>query len=132
MKVEIVCTKCNGEKHTYEKIFTKCKDCITYMYSGLQPPSCSEGVTGCDETGKVVCRKCGGEGKIIVEGNKVSNEDNDALSLPDIRNKLSPIKNLVAMIENGLAKGAIEENPYILKEIEQCKKSIAYLSGNKV
>lgn len=132
MKVEIACPKCNGEKHTYEKIFTKCKDCITYMYSGLQPPSCSEGVTGCDETGKVVCRKCGGKGKVIVEGNKVSNEDGDTLSLPDIRNKLSPFKNLIAMIESGMAKGTIEKSPYILGEIEQCKISIAYLSGKWV
>lgn len=52
------------------------------------------------------------------------------LSLPDIRNKLSPIKNLIAMLENGLVKGTIEVHPLILKEIEQCKKSIAYLSGN--
>jgi hypothetical protein len=53
------------------------------------------------------------------------------LSLPDIRNKLSPIKNLIAMLENGLMKGTIEVHPYIQKEIEQCKKSIAYLSGNE-
>ena len=30
---------------------------------------------------------------------------NVMLSLPDIRNKLSPIKNLIAMLENGLVKG---------------------------
>ncbi len=53
------------------------------------------------------------------------------LSLPDIRNKLSPIKNLIAMLENGLMKGTIEVHPLIQKEIEQCKKSIAYLSGNE-
>ena len=53
------------------------------------------------------------------------------LSLPDIRNKLSPFKNLIAMLENGLMKGTIEVHPYIQKEIEQCKKSIAYLSGNE-
>ena len=52
------------------------------------------------------------------------------LSLPDIRNKLSPIKNLIAMLENGLVKGTIEVHPLIQQEIEQCKKSIAYLSGN--
>lgn len=53
------------------------------------------------------------------------------LSLPDIRNKLSPFKNLIAMLENGLMRGTIEVHPYIQKEMEQCKKSIAYLSGNK-
>jgi hypothetical protein len=53
------------------------------------------------------------------------------LSLPDIRNKLSPIKNLIAMLENGLTKGTIELHPYILKEIEQCKESIIYLSGHE-
>lgn len=53
------------------------------------------------------------------------------LSLPDIRNKLSPFKNLIAMLENGLTKGTIEVHPYIQKEMEQCKKSIAYLSGNE-
>jgi hypothetical protein len=52
-------------------------------------------------------------------------------SLPDIRNKLSPIKNLIAMLENGLVDGTIEVHPYILKEIEQCKVSITYLSGNE-
>ena len=53
------------------------------------------------------------------------------LSLPDIRNKLSPIKNLIAMLEDGLMEGTIDVHPYIQKEIEQCKKSIAYLSGNE-
>ncbi len=52
------------------------------------------------------------------------------LSLPDIRNKLSPIKNLIAMLENGLVKGNVEMHELVLKEIEACKKSIAYLSGN--
>jgi hypothetical protein len=52
------------------------------------------------------------------------------LSLPDIRNKLSPIKNLIAMLENGLVKGNVEMHDLVLKEIEQCKESIAYLSGN--
>ena len=50
--------------------------------------------------------------------------------LPDIRNKLSPIKNLIAMLENGLVKGNVEMHELVLKEIEACKKSIAYLSGN--
>jgi hypothetical protein len=52
------------------------------------------------------------------------------LSLPDIRNKLSPIKNLIAMIEIGLVKGNVEMHDLVLKEIESCKESIAYLSGN--
>ena len=52
------------------------------------------------------------------------------LSLPDIRNKLSPIKNLISMLENGLVKGNVEMHDLVLKEIEACKQSIAYLSGN--
>jgi hypothetical protein len=52
------------------------------------------------------------------------------LTLPDIRNKLSPIKNLIAMLEDHLCKGAIKMHPLILKEIEQCKESLKYLSGN--
>ena len=36
---------------------------------------------------------------------------NVMLSLPDIRNKLSPIKNLIAMLENGLVKGNVKALP---------------------
>ena len=74
--------------------------------------------------------------KKLCEG-KASDEDGALpipdvrLSLPDIRNKLSPIKNLIAMLNNGLMKGTIEVHPLIEKEIEQCKKSITYLSGNE-
>ena len=46
-----------------------------------------------------------------------------------IRNKLSPFKNLIALIENGLVKGTIEVHPLILKEIDQCKKNIKYLQS---
>lgn len=52
------------------------------------------------------------------------------LSLPDIRNKLTPITNLIIMLENGLVNGNIEMHDLVLREIEQCKKNIAYLSGN--
>lgn len=47
----------------------------------------------------------------------------------DIRNKLSPIKNLITMFEHGLIKVNIDTHNLILKEIEQCKKSIDYLSN---
>lgn len=50
------------------------------------------------------------------------------LTFDDIRNKLSPIKNLIKMIENGLVKGSVETHDLVLKEIEQCKESIEYLS----
>lgn len=50
-------------------------------------------------------------------------------SVPDIRNKLTPFKNLIAMIENGLAKGSVQVHDLVLKEIEECKKSIEYLSS---
>ncbi len=56
--------------------------------------------------------------------------EKDAMMLPDIRNKLSPLKNLISMIENGLVKGNVEIYDLVLKEIEQCKKSIEYLSQN--
>jgi len=46
-----------------------------------------------------------------------------------IRNKLSPFKNLIALLENGLVKGTIEVHPLILKEIDQCKKNIKYLQS---
>lgn len=53
-----------------------------------------------------------------------------SLSFPDIRNKLSPIKNLIAMIENGYYKDTIEPKYFLQKEIEQSKESIKYLTGN--
>jgi hypothetical protein len=53
------------------------------------------------------------------------------LSLPDIRNKLSPITNLIAMLES--SQFMYHDNPEIHKlmeeEIKQCKVSIAYLSN---
>ena len=55
-----------------------------------------------------------------------------SILLPDIRNKLSPMANLIAMLENGLVKGNIEMHDLVLKEIEQCKKNIEYLSGKEV
>jgi len=48
--------------------------------------------------------------------------------LADVRNKLTPIKNLIAMLENGLVQGTIEVHPLIIAEIEECKKSVSYLS----
>lgn len=42
--------------------------------------------------------------------------------IADIRNKLSPMKNLVALIENDAPK------EYIIKQLEQVKKNIKYLS----
>ena len=50
----------------------------------------------------------------------------------DVRNKLTPIKNLIALLENGLMKGHIEIHPYIQEEITNCKKSIEYLSNNSI
>jgi len=52
----------------------------------------------------------------------------DSLSIADVRNKLTPFSNLIAMIENGLLEGTIDVHPHIQKEIEQCKISIEYLS----
>jgi hypothetical protein len=47
----------------------------------------------------------------------------------DIRNKLTPFKNLLAIIKLGLVKGESEMNDLVLKEIEECQKSIEYLSN---
>jgi hypothetical protein len=57
---------------------------------------------------------------------------NGTPSLPDIRNKLSPISNLIAMLESSefVYHHEAEVHKMIAIEIEQCKKSIAYLSGN--
>jgi flagellar biosynthesis/type III secretory pathway protein FliH len=47
----------------------------------------------------------------------------------DIRNKLSPIKNLIAMFENGLVEGNVDVRELVLREIENCKISVEYLSN---
>jgi archaellum component FlaC len=52
----------------------------------------------------------------------------DKLSIPDIRNKLNPIKNLIKMLESDLIKVDPKILPLVLKEIEESKKSIEYLS----
>lgn len=62
-------------------------------------------------------------------------DENDSLTFDDIRNKLSPFKNLIKMIENGLVKCSVETYDVVCifhKEIEQCKESIEYLSGNTI
>lgn len=52
--------------------------------------------------------------------------------ISDIRNKLNPVVNLIAMIENGLVKGQIEVHDLVLQEIEQVKKSVKYLTEDKL
>jgi hypothetical protein len=52
----------------------------------------------------------------------------DSLSYQTVRNKLTPFKNLIAMIENGLANGSAETHDLVLKEIEQCKQNIISLT----
>lgn len=47
------------------------------------------------------------------------------LTIPDIRNKLSPITHLIYMVELG-------EKKLIDKAIKQAKKSVNYLSQRKV
>lgn len=56
-------------------------------------------------------------------------EDVIIFTIPDVRNKLTSIKNLIAMIENGLVKGNVQVNKLISDEIDQCKKTIEYLLG---
>jgi len=57
---------------------------------------------------------------------KYSQQEEHILPIPDIRNKLSPIVNLIKMIENGL------DPKYIDKEIERSKISINYLADREV
>ncbi len=52
----------------------------------------------------------------------------EGLTFPDIRNKLSPFTNLIAMLEDG----RLSVNHHIVQnEIAQCKESIEYLKGPK-
>lgn len=53
---------------------------------------------------------------------------NPVLTVPDIRNKLGPISNLIAIIEETDFDTDNDTFQMILKEIEQCKISIEYLS----
>lgn len=50
----------------------------------------------------------------------------ESIPIHDIRNKLSPVCNLIAMF------GKPEYKKYIGKEIENCKKSINYLANREV
>lgn len=51
--------------------------------------------------------------------------------IADIRNKLTPIKNLLALLYCDQKNGAITLSPYIKKEMQQVKESINYLSNLK-
>lgn len=57
--------------------------------------------------------------------------ETQSLSIPDIRNKLSPIKNMIAMLEDSLYVYHHDDKVHqmITKEMKQSKKSIEYLSG---
>ena len=46
-----------------------------------------------------------------------------------INNKLTPIKNLIAMLENGLVTGEVAMHDLVFKELEGCKESINYLKS---
>jgi hypothetical protein len=55
----------------------------------------------------------------------LGNQPDIVFRLDDVRNKLSPVLNLVSMIEDDLSEAS---HPLILNEVAQVKKSIAYLS----
>jgi hypothetical protein len=55
-------------------------------------------------------------------------EEGKVFGISDIRNKLSPIVNVIEMIENGLMEGTIDVHSLIFEEIKQVKKSIEYLT----
>lgn len=61
-------------------------------------------------------------------------EDNkeNTLLVSDIRNKLSPLKNLVALVERGIANNNLDGmSEHLEKQIKQCKISIQYLSNGE-
>lgn len=63
---------------------------------------------------------------IMSKIDKIFNEfEEESLQIPDIRNKLSPITNLIALIERDQWELAEDQ-------IEQCKKSINYLANRAV
>lgn len=51
-----------------------------------------------------------------------------SIPVADIRNKLTPMSNLITMLENGLINADIETHKLVQQEIKQCKISIEYLS----
>jgi len=53
----------------------------------------------------------------------------NTFSTDEIRNKLSPMKNLIAMIEESRV---FDKDELFLQEIAQCKKSIEDLSGGEI
>lgn len=69
------------------------------------------------------------EWEALVEESKVwfaEKENKNILTIPDIRNKLSPITNMVALFERG-------EYDYIKeKGLDEVKKSINYLCDREV
>lgn len=45
----------------------------------------------------------------------------------DMMNKLTPFKNLICMIQNGLLEGTVTVSKYIDDEVEVCKESLKYI-----
>lgn len=59
------------------------------------------------------------------------NEKDSEIDFPDIRNKLTPFKNLIALLKDANTIFHTDERiqDLIEKEIEQCNKNIEYLSN---
>ena len=55
----------------------------------------------------------------------MKNKDAKSLTIPDIRNKLSPLTTLISLLEAG-------ETEWVMKTLPQCKKSINYLADREV
>jgi hypothetical protein len=49
------------------------------------------------------------------------------VNIENLRNKLGPFKNLIAMLENGLAEGTIDVHQLVLDEIRVCKENMSDL-----
>lgn len=48
----------------------------------------------------------------------------NVVNIEDLRNKLGPFKNLIAMLENGLINGTIDSHQLVLDEIRVCKQNL--------
>lgn len=60
----------------------------------------------------------------------LTDEQREAI-IADIRNKLTPIKNLLALLYCDQKNGAITLSPYVKKEMKKSKESIDYLTTLK-
>ena len=71
------------------------------------------------------------EYKITLDAIKEAQKQAIEATFPVIRNQLSPITNLIKVVEKIIETENVEINKLILNEIKECKKSINYLVNLK-